>query len=707
MLMAGIGGLTTVFLQGRQERLAAAPAAAREDLDEIVAGPVTTGETARLRAERFESTLEREGVEVFRIRGAQTSSDDRGNVLLEQVEVDYPRGEERYALRADGADYNEKTRATHLRGSVSLEGSNGLRVDTDWLDLAAGGMLLTAADDSRLDLADISARGDGLRMDFREEVARMGDVRLIGTEGADGAGRAGPSAAFSLTAGVLQYEWSAGILRAVRGAEMQVGNLTLSARSLNLYQDETDRFGSLEAQGGIEIRAPMDRGEAAAGKGAVPAGESVLVLRGDTLDVQFDDAELPDRMVLSGPNWGGRAVLRIDHGDGSRRRLRAKLLDVAFVEGAPAEFTAHGRVELQEHAPDREQPGSAPFASAALTVELQEHAPDREQPVRAASSRRAAGRFDAAGALVELRLEEDIRLTDRIDAAAVSGAYEATIDVPTRRADFHGRPARLVHRRGEVEGDRVRYEQANGCFGASGQVRATLGGKGSGEAGEGVLPFGGGDPGPSRITADEALLCETGESRFHGGVEVRQGSGLLAAAQLRIAEDDRKMVATGGVRAVWHAQPAAGAAATGTRTGTEDAPEQWSVTAAHLNLDQDAGELRFSGGAAAVLGERKLECDELTVEAVPGARAAGARGLQAQRLFCLGNARLDEGAAGRSVTAARAVHSLVEQEVRFLGDVVMRKGTAELRGPSLTWWMVPNRYEMGPAVTAAAGAGNP
>jgi len=188
LLVGGVGSLTVIFLQGRQDRAGPVPEEAGAEEEAAVGGRVedAVGEALQLRAEEFESTLEREGVEIFRIRGAQTSSDDQGNVILKQVEVDYPRGEDHYSLRADGASYNEDTRATRLEGSVALEGTNGLELDTDWLELADGGMVLTAADDSRFSFEGMTARGDGLRMDFREEIVRLGGgVRIDGAEPQD------------------------------------------------------------------------------------------------------------------------------------------------------------------------------------------------------------------------------------------------------------------------------------------------------------------------------------------------------------------------------------------------------------------------------------------------------------------------------------------------------------------------------------------
>ncbi|MDE2690556.1 MAG: hypothetical protein OXI49_08590 [Acidobacteriota bacterium] len=683
VLVSGVGGLTAMFLQGREERAAADPAVVADETLEAVEETEEIAESAQLSAEEFESTLEREGIEVFRIRGAQTSSDDQGNVYLSQVEVDYPQGDDHYSLRADRATYNEETSATHLEGSVSLQGTNGLAVDTDWMELAEGGMVLTAADDSRFSFEGVTVQGDDLRMNFREEIARMGGgVRLVGAEESDSGVEADPSPSLSLAAETLEYRWREGIVRALGGAGMEIGRFTLAARSLTLHEGEAGGLAGLQARGEIELRAPLETTEPdVEGTGRL-AGESTLVLRGDALDVRFDDAQSPSRIDLSGPGWGGPAVLRIDYGDGSQRRVRARFLEFSFLDGLLAEFSSRGRVELHERVPDR------------------------ELPLRQASSVVAAGRFDEVGVLVELTLGGNVELTDRSETTVFARADEAMIDPSTQRVDFRGQPAKLVLSQGELEGNRVLFDQGNGCAEASGGVRLTL--DGSGDAGAGALPFGGAasDAGASVITAGEAVLCEAGESRFRDGVEVRRGPDLLAAAQLRITEDRGRMVANGDVRTVWHSRPLAETATVG-ETGTEGATERWSISAARMNYDEDRGELRYSGGAAAVLGEQNLECDELTIEAIPGDQDTARAGTEAQTLFCLGSARLDDAGYGRSVEANRAVYAFTERVIRFSGNVVFRGGTDELRGPGLNYWIDERRYEMRPSGSAAAGAAGP
>lgn len=686
-LVSGVGGLAAMFLQGREERAAADPAALAEEAVEAVEEPEAVVENAQLSAEEFESTLEREGVEVFRIRGARTSSDDRGNVNLSQVDVDYPQGDDRYSLRADSATYNEETSATHLQGAVSLQGTNGLAVDTDWMELAQGGMLLTAADDSRFSFEGVTVQGDDLQMDFREEIARMGGgARLVGADEPGGGAETGASRSISLAAETLEYGWRTGIVRALGGAEIQLGSVSLAARSLTLREGEAGGLAGLEARGEIELRAALGASEPEAEGAGAPAEESILVLRGDALDVQLDDAQAPGRIHLSGPSWGGPAVLRIDHGDGSQRRIRARFLEFGFLEGVLSEFSSRGRVELHELVPGR------------------------QRPLREASSVVAGGRFDADGVLTELTLGGNVELTDRSGAPVLARADEATIDPSTQRIDFRGRPAKLVHSQGELEGARILYDRAKRCSEASGGVRLTL--RGDGEGGE-ALPFGGAlpsggtvsDAGQSVITAGEALFCEAGENRFRGAVEVRRGLDLLAASQLRIAEDRGRMVANGDVRTVWHAQPAAGAATTG-ENAAESATERWSIAAARMNYDEDSGELRYSGGASAVLGEQNLKCDELTVETVPDRHSAPG-GSRARTLFCLGNARLDAVGDGRSVEANRAIYAFAERMIRLSGSVVFRGGADELRGPGLVYWIDQRRYEMRPSGSPAAGAGDP
>ena len=685
VLIAGVAGLSSVFLRGREDRLGAADSQVADQASAVAeeAAPGTGEEAPRLSAEQFESTLEREGVEVFRIRGARTSSDDRGNVVLKQVEIDYPRGGEHYGLRADGATYNEVTNATHLEGSVSLEGTNGLVVDTDWMDLAEGGMVLTAADDSRFEFGGVRARGDGLRMDFRTERASLGGgVQIGGMAASEDAAES--SLPLSLLTERLDYRWGEGTMSARGGAELQLGDFELAARSLTLTLAETGIIGDLEARGDIVLQAPLGGGDDSAEStgSETPSSSSRLVLRGAALDVQFDRDQFPSRVVLSGSGGRGPAVLRIDYGDGARRRVRARLLAFTFSDGVLAEFESRGRVELDERVPER------------------------RQPLREGKSAAARGRFDSEGLLVALTLEGNVELTDRSAGTVLAQANRAVIDASTRRVDFDGEPVKLVHTQGELEASRVVFDETSGCSEASGGVRVVL--LGSGEDAGSVLPFGGaGNAGdPAWITSEEAVLCDQGESRFRGGVEVRDGPDLLVAAQLRVSEDRRRMVADGRVRTLWQAAPAFASAEAET-PDADVALEEWQIVAARLNYSEDAGELRFSGGASAELGEQSLSCDELTVEAAPAGVSAGPGEFQAQTLHCLGNARLDDVVQDSSVEANRALYSFTDRIVRLSGSVVVRDGTDELKGPTLVYWLDEGRYEMGPSGSAAAGAGAP
>lgn len=685
LFIAGVGGLSSFLLRGREDRLASAdPQVA--DQTSAVAGETDQGsgeEAPRLSAEEFESTLEREGVEVFRIRGARTSSDDRGNVDLKQVEIDYPRGEDHYGLRADDATYNEATNATHLEGSVSLEGTNGLVVETDWMDLAEGGMVLTAADDSRFEFGGVTARGDGLRMDFRTERASLGGgVQIGGMAASDD--DAESSLPLSLLTERLEYRWGEGRMSARGGAELQLGDFELAARSLTLTQGEAGILRDLEARGDIELRAPLGSGEDAAEStdSETPSSSSTLVLRGAALDVQFDRDQFPSRVVLSGPGGGGPAVLRVDYGDGARQRVRARLLAFTFSDGVLADFEARGRVELDERVPGR------------------------RQPVREGKSAAAQGRFDSEGLLVALTLGGNVELTDRSAGTVQAQANRAVIDSSTRRVDFEGQPVKLIHNQGEFEAARVVFDQISRCSEASGGVQVVF--LGSDEEPGGGLPFRGtgNSGGPARITAEEAVLCDRGESRFLGGVEVRDGSDLLLASQLRVSEDRRRMIADGRVRTLWHAAPAPASAEAETQD-PDVVGEEWRIVAARMNYSEDTGELRFSGGASAELGEQSLSCDELTVEAAPAGVSIGPDEVQARTLHCLGNARLDDVVEDSSAEANRALYSFEDRVIRLSGSVVVRDGEDELRGPTLVYWLDEGRYEMGPSGSAAAGAGAP
>ena len=714
VLIAGVGGLAWVFVSGRPDATAVVA-------DETLEEPAATGEaalageeTVQLSAEQFESTLEREGAEVFRIRGARTSSDDQGNVLLKEVEIDYPRGDDEFRLHADGATYNEATNATHLEGAVSLEGTNGLVVDTDWMDLAEGGMILTAAPGSRFTFEGITAVGDGLRVDFRREVANLsGGVRATGSAVASETDSSPQPLA--LSSETLEYRWREGRMRATGGAEMEFGQLPeplfLAAETLEYFWNEgtltgrggtTTRFGelnltarsltlalagdagdalkTLEARGEIVLLAPLASGGPPAGDADGDAESSTMVLLGGALDVGFDAKQLPSRLLLSGPNRGGPGVLRIDYGDGGRRRVRAEVLAFGFVDGVPSEFEARGRVVLDEQVPQR------------------------KQPLRIASSRVANGRFDGDGALAELVLAGNVDLTDRSRDPVRALADRATIDPVTGRVEFLGEPAKLTVAEGELEAPRTVFDQTAACSEASGGVRITFQGAADGERSS--LPLAGADStsGPSTIRSEEAVLCEQEGSRFRGSVEAVLGEYHLAAAQLQVSGDRKRLLATGDVRTTWRAAPGlAPVAAGGLEVETTD--EEWLVVSERMSFSEDEGELRYSGGTSASLGDQRLTCDELTVEAA--AASDDEENVRTRALYCLGNARLEDLAQSVSAQADRVVYLVAERVIRLSGGVVIDKGGDLLSGSRLIYWLDEGRYAMGPSGGTAAGAGYP
>jgi lipopolysaccharide transport protein LptA len=710
LLIAGMAGLALVFLSGRPD---GPPVIADETAPEAAGtGEATAAgeETVQLSAEQFESTLEREGVEVFRIRGARTSSDNQGNVLLKEVEIDYPRGDDDYRLRADGATYNEVTNATHLEGAVVLEGTNGLTVATDWMDLAEGGMILTAADDSRLTFEGMTAVGDGLRVDFRQETAHLsGGVTATGTATTSETGdapqplaltaetleyrwregrmRAAGAATMefghspeplSVTADRLEYRWNEGTLTGRGGTTARFGDLDLTARTLTLAlaRDTADRLTSLEARGEIVLQAPLGNGGLRPQDGDREAEGSAMVLAGQALDVGFDTNQLPSRLLLSGPNRGGPGVLRIDYADGARRRVRAQVLAFDFKDGLPSGFEARGRVVLDEQVPQQ------------------------RQPLRIASSRVANGRFDSDGGLTELVLEGSVELTDRSRDPVRALADRAEIDPVTGRVALAGEPARLILADGELEAPSAVFHQAAACSEARGGVVIAF--RSADEDGGGPLPLAGVDStdGPWTIRSEEALVCAEDDSRFRGEVEAFTGEYYLAAAQLQVSGDRKRLVATGDVRTTWRSP--SGLAPTDAEELEVEATEEWLVVSERMAFSEDDGELRYSGNASASLGDQRLDCDELTVEV-----AAADEDGQARALYCLGNARLQDAAQEVSAGANRVVYVVGERVVRLTGAVVVRGGGDLLRGSRLVYWLDEGRYEMGPSGGAAAGAGSP
>ena len=158
------------------------------------------------------------------------------------------------------------------------------------------------------------------------------------------------------------------------------------------------------------------------------------------------------------------------------------------------------------------------------------------------------------------------------------------------------------------------------------------------------------------------------------------------------------------MRTTWRAAPGLAPAAAG-ELEVETTDEEWLVVSERMSFSEDEGELRYSGGTSASLGDQRLNCDELTVEAA--AASDDAENVQTRVLYCLGNARLEDLAQSVSAQADRVVYLVAERVIRLSGGVVIDKGGDLLSGSRLTYWLDEGRYAMGPSGGTAAGVGYP
>ncbi len=696
VFVGGVGGVGGLLVHGRQARIATS-----ETSNELPPKTAATQQTAvseappAVQAEEFESTVERDGVEVFRIRGAQTSSDDEGNVSLQQVDVDYPRGEDDYRLRADRATYNEKTMATRLEGNVFLESTNGLIVETDWLNLANGGMLLEAADDSRFAFGGVVARGNGLRVNFLEEVARLsGAVRIGGVM--DGQGdRDGGSQSLSLHAKSLTYAWGERALRLAGEPGLRLGDMELSARTLTLLLDDDDLLRILKARGHVRLRAPLADGGYRAQPETAPPTDGVVpsataALRGHVLDVEFQAGETPKRALLRGPNWG-RAVLVVEAQEGDRQELRAKRIEFDLAEGVLSSIATSDEVAIHQF----------------LGGEL----------FREASSAEAQGRFDGRGALAEITLDGGVQLKELGDRPVEASAERAVIDLGLRRMDLTGERTRLQTAEGDLEAAEVRLDEESGCAEAAGSVRFVLDDAG-GARGRVSLPFGPAEStrGPIVVKSDSARFCDEDESTFRNGVELERGADRLRAAELRLAADGSHLHASGDVQMAWEVPRAPRSwASAGEPPGSGDVPDAsaWEVSSERFDYSRSDGVLHYGGGASALVDGQRISCHAMAVEVVPAVvstRSGGpgeSREYEARELRCEGDVRIEDTANAYLATAEHALYRVAERWMSLSVDVHLRRGEDEIRGGELVYWLENGRYLVGPSGRRPTGAAAP
>jgi lipopolysaccharide export system protein LptA len=650
LLVLLAGALVALYLFGRAGRPGGGPQPRQGDA-ESPEGAIT------LIGEGFEFTHSEGERPVFRIRGDSVRADREGTVYLDGVGLTlYDEDGTGYEVAAERATYNRDNQRARLAGEVVLSGPNNTRLATRGMRLVERGAVLVSTGPVRFTFQQLQGRAENLRVEREQDVYLLsGDVVVESMPGAE--------VPLSLTAQRLVFEQQRHLVQAQNDVVLVRGEDRVEAGQINAFLDEEDREV-------LFLRARLDvagdlASTTAGGTGAARrihfAGRSLSLMRdgdGQLLNAELEGA--PEQAV------------RIDSPspDGTLQRLVAGYMVADFTNGALSQVRAFNEPHV---------------------VEL---AARGRGELRRLEGRRMEASFAADGRMVALTADEAVRFAD---ADVRAEGDRATFDTLEETGVFTGSPVVAVSDRGELRAPQVTYERDAGLLHAEGGVR-TLAQDAAGVGLDGT-PLAEGE-GPVRVESEEAFWRDQPRSAlFRGEVRAWRGENLLLADAVRADQEgsEQTLTASGGVRTVWIPAPpadGAGAAEDGARAPVE-------VTGNTLTYRKPREVLVYEGNVRAEQARQALQCRRLEVEL----SEAG----EAETLTCIGDARLDDRAAGNSARGERAVYDLTSRTVTMTGDpVTLRKSDgAQVQGGRVLYDLESGKARVQGEGAAAAAVSAP
>ncbi|HEX2253577.1 MAG TPA: LPS export ABC transporter periplasmic protein LptC [Thermoanaerobaculia bacterium] len=597
--------------------------------------PLPAGDSALDRAPEGEITMIGEGFEfthsegrrpVFRIRGESVRADRAGMVFLEGVGLTlYTEEGESYEVASRQARFDPESRDAVLSGNVLLRGPDDTALRTGGLRLRDRGQRIDSTGPVRFTYAGYTGRANRLRVDRSAQVYQLrGRVRID----------SGPQAEqpTSLVARRVLFDRQRHQIRAAQDVELTRGEDHLEATLINAFLDEQDRT-VLFVRARFEVAGRIAR---MPGPGAAPGSERPVRFTARSLALLRDPQGLPVNAELEGAP-SVPVVVEVPAEGGITQRLVAGFATVQFAGGRLSQVETFNAPRLQEISRSGEE-------------------------LRELTARRLEANYGADGRLATLRADGQVRYRDpEVRAEGEQGRFVAA----TETAEFTGSPVHAVAERGELLAPKVTYDRQQGLLHATGGVRAEM--EDASSAGLGGTPMGQGE-GPVRVESREAFWRDTPRSAlFRGDVRAWRGENLLTAQALygeqqgaAGARGGERLEATGGVRTVWRPDPQR-------PPGGGEPQRPVEVTAPRMTYDEGDGLLVYEGGVRTDQAGQSLVCSRLEV-------AVDATG-EAERMTCIGDARLDDKQTGNTARGERAVYDLASRLVTLIGDpAVLNKG---------------------------------
>jgi lipopolysaccharide transport protein LptA len=635
-----LGVTSALFLSRRTAQLGPADGSTEEQ-ETTVADLILAG-----RGFDYEVT---EGEErLFHIRADRVVTDRESLIGLEQVRIDVTHNLERqYRVEAARGTYQAEERRAELEGGAVVTDDRGLELRSEGFELGRKGRVVTSSGPVTYRLSErLEGRADSLVAYLnRDRFQLTGNVQMRGRS---------ENPSFSLRCRRMVYEEETGIIHAEGRVVLRQGEDELRAQRLSVTLGEDgNALRFVRARRNVNGVQQMEDDEGLGKRMRFAAEE--LALEYDQVTGEPARAELD---ALS----GRRVFFEIYDDTGRARRLTAPYIVVAFQNGSPWQAEAFEPVDLREY-----------FTFSPDTQLLR------------ACARSATAGFASSGELANLVLEGGVDLhQSESHTVGERLAFEQEKDSIV----VTGSPAEMHTSRGRLDAPEILYVLAEESITARGGVRAEF------QSGEGFSMIGATPESeertPLRVTAEEAGWRSSPERyHFQGTVRAWQDEDFLLADELVGDQDGDRLVASGAVKTVIK----------GRRTDEEDATTEerspFEVTADELTYQRSERLVRYQGSPRVQQAGRTLRCDDLTLYMTDES--------ELERMLCIGNAIIEDRAAGRRVEGSRADYVLASSRVEVLGAPAILKDPAgsEVRGARVIYDL-----ESGTAQVQSAGSGD-
>jgi len=277
------------------------------------------------------------------------------------------------------------------------------------------------------------------------------------------------------------------------------------------------------------------------------------------------------------------------------------------------------------------------------------------KPGQTATAKQAAARFDPRGDWSEITLNGDVRLRE---AARTAQAAKAVFDRAAQSAQLSGK-AVVADASMRTTAHTITFLQSTGELRAEGAVQSSD-----------LLPNSGAvqlAPAPANLTADHLLAnFETGRALYSGHARLWQGASVLDADSIELQKNERQLLATGHVRAVF---PEA-AFSPNSSASAKSRSAVWRVQAGSLSYLDAEGRAHAEGQVLAQSATQKIQSAALDLFFAPSTNRSAR---QVTRATATGGVLLDQGA--RRGAAERGEYSAAE------GKFVLSGGHPSLSDP--------------------------